>query len=53
VPVIVLLARAGWFHTDSLPTLVGATAVVALTSIAFASVTFRWIERPAMTWASK
>ena len=53
VPVIVLVARAGWFHTDSLPTLVGATAVVALTSIAFASVTFRWIERPAMTWASK
>jgi peptidoglycan/LPS O-acetylase OafA/YrhL len=52
VPVIVLVARAGWFHSDSLATLTGATALVALLSIALASVTFRWIERPAMEWAS-
>jgi peptidoglycan/LPS O-acetylase OafA/YrhL len=53
VPVIVLVSRTGWFNTDSLPTLVGATALVSLISIAFASLTFRWIERPAMEWASK
>jgi len=49
VPVIVLVSRAGWFHTDSLATLAGATAVVSLASVALASLTFRWIERPAMS----
>jgi len=53
VPVILLVSRFGWFRTDSLPTLAGATAVVAVISIALASVTFRWIERPAMAWASR
>lgn len=53
VPVILLVSRLGWFHTDSLPTLVGATSVVALVSIGLASLTFRWIERPAMAWASR
>jgi peptidoglycan/LPS O-acetylase OafA/YrhL len=53
VPLILLVSRLGWFHTDSLATLAGATAVVSLISVALASLTFRWIERPAMAWASK
>lgn len=52
VPMIVLVSRLGWFHTDSLLTLVAATGLVAALSIALATVTFRWIERPAMRWAS-
>jgi peptidoglycan/LPS O-acetylase OafA/YrhL len=53
VPVILLVSRLGWFHTDSLTTLAGATGLVAAVSIVLASVTFRWIERPAMDWASR
>jgi peptidoglycan/LPS O-acetylase OafA/YrhL len=49
VPMIVLVSRLGWFHTDSIPTLLGATGMVAVLSVALASITFRWVERPAMS----
>jgi peptidoglycan/LPS O-acetylase OafA/YrhL len=53
VPVMVLVSRWGGFHTDSWTTLIGATGLVAAISIALAGLTFRWIERPAMRWASR
>jgi peptidoglycan/LPS O-acetylase OafA/YrhL len=53
MPVMVLVSRFGWFRADSLGTLVGATGLVALLSIALAAVTFVLIERPAMRWASR
>lgn len=52
VPVIVLVSRLDWFRTDSPATLLGALVIVAAASIALGSITFRWIERPAMRWAS-
>ena len=48
-PILVLVARAGWFDEDSIGTMVGSTTLVAAASIALGAVTFTWIERPAMT----
>jgi peptidoglycan/LPS O-acetylase OafA/YrhL len=48
-PIIILVSRTGLFDHDSPATLVGSTVVVALASIALGSITFAWVERPAMT----
>lgn len=48
-PIIILVSRAGLFDKDSLASLVGSTFLVGATSIALGSITFAWIERPAMT----
>ena len=48
-PVIVVMSRTGLFGTDSLPSLLGSIFAVAGISFALASLTFKWVERPAMT----
>ena len=53
VPVIVLVLRTGWFGTDSLSTLFAATGLVMAITVALSSMTYGWVERPAMRWASK
>jgi peptidoglycan/LPS O-acetylase OafA/YrhL len=53
LPMVVIVARAGWFATDSLRALAGATVAVAALSIVLGTVTFRLVERPAMRWASR
>jgi peptidoglycan/LPS O-acetylase OafA/YrhL len=47
--VLIMVTRAGIFEEDSLLSMLGSTVVVATIALALASVTFRWVEHPAMT----
>ena len=48
-PMIVLASRAGPFSDDSLASLGGSVVAVALASFVLGTLTFTWVERPAMT----
>lgn len=48
-PVLILITRAGLFGEDSVSSMLGSTLLIAAISVALASVTFAWVERPAMT----
>jgi peptidoglycan/LPS O-acetylase OafA/YrhL len=48
-PVLILVSRGGLFGEDSVWSMLGSTVLVASISLALASVTFAWVERPAMT----
>jgi peptidoglycan/LPS O-acetylase OafA/YrhL len=48
-PMIVIASRAGLFSDDSLASLGGSVVAVALASFVLGTLTFTWVERPAMT----
>ena len=48
-PMIVLASRAGLFGDDTTVSLVGSVASITAASLVLGAITFRWIERPAMT----
>lgn len=52
-PLIVLVSRAGLFGEDSLMTMVTAPALVFAGALLLGSITYTWVERPAMSWRSK
>lgn len=48
-PILILLTRADLFTVDSLPVAIGSTVTLAVLAIALGSLTYTWVERPALT----
>jgi peptidoglycan/LPS O-acetylase OafA/YrhL len=48
-PVLILLTRAHLFTVDSIPVAIGSTVTVAVLAVALGSLTYTWVERPALT----
>lgn len=52
-PVLIMVGRFGWLAGDSVPGLAWNFLVVSAVSIAFGSLTYRFIEKPALTYARR
>lgn len=52
-PVLIMIGRFGWLAGDSVPGMAWNFLVIAVVSIAFGSLTYRFIEKPALTYARR
>ncbi|MDR6909287.1 peptidoglycan/LPS O-acetylase OafA/YrhL [Rhodococcus fascians] len=52
-PVLIVIGRFGWLAGDSVPGMAWNFLVIAVVSIAFGSLTYRFIEKPALTYARR
>lgn len=52
-PVLIMIGRFGWLAGDSVPGMAWNFLVIAVVSIAFGSLTHRFIEKPALTYARR
>ncbi|QHD84818.1 acyltransferase family protein [Gordonia sp. JH63] len=52
-PLIIVLGRLGWLQGDSVPGLAINIALVGAVSLVFASLSYHYVEKPAMTLARK
>jgi peptidoglycan/LPS O-acetylase OafA/YrhL len=52
-PVLIMIGRFGWLADDSVPGMAWNFLVIAVVSIAFGSLTYRFIEKPALTYARR
>ena len=48
-PILILLTRAHLFTSDSLPVAIGSTVTLAVLAVLLGSLTYAWVERPALT----
>lgn len=48
-PLLILLTRVHLFTSDSLLVAIGSTVTLAVLSVALGSLTYAWVERPALT----
>ncbi len=52
-PVLIMAGRFGWMSGDSVGGLLSNSVIVAIISIAFGAVSYRLVEKPALTLAHK
>ncbi|MBY4272436.1 acyltransferase [Rhodococcus fascians] len=52
-PVLIMIGRFGWLAGDNVPGMAWNFLVIAVVSIAFGSLTYRFIEKPALTYARR
>ncbi|WP_032406131.1 acyltransferase family protein [Rhodococcoides fascians] len=52
-PVLIMIGRFGWLAGDSVPGMAWNFLVIAVVSIAFGSLTYRFIEKPALSYARR